>query len=41
MIDWIVTDEEEEIDGDEGKFIMNQPYSLKSNDEFALKLRNK
>ena len=23
MIDWIATDDEEEIDGDEGKFIMN------------------
>jgi hypothetical protein len=39
MIAWLVTDDEEELDGDVGKFLMDIPYSLKSNDEFARKER--
>jgi hypothetical protein len=37
MITWLVTDEEEALDGDAGRFLMDTPYSLKSNDEFARK----
>lgn len=40
MITWLVTDEEEALDGDAGRFLMDTPYSLKSNDEFARKERN-
>jgi len=40
MIVWLVTDDEDNLDGDEGKFSLDQPYSLKSNDEFARKQRN-
>lgn len=39
MIEWIEVDDEADIDGDEGKFYLNLPYSLKSNDEFARKQR--
>ena len=41
MIEWIQTDDDADLDGDEGKFCLDQPYSLKSNDEFARKLRQK
>ena len=37
MIEWLQTDEDEEIDGDEGKFLMDEPYDLKNNDEFDRK----
>ena len=40
MINWLQTDEDEDIDGDEGKFIMDEPYDLKNNDEFDRKQRN-
>ena len=40
MITWLKTDEEEALDGDAGRFLMDTPYSLKSNDEFARKERN-
>lgn len=37
---WLQTDEESELDGEQGRYLMNTPYSLKSNDEFARKQRN-
>ena len=40
MIQWLVTDEDEELDGDAGRFLMDTAYSLKSNDEFARKQQN-
>lgn len=40
MIVWLQTDEEGELDGEQGRFLMDTPYSLKSNDEFARKQRN-
>jgi hypothetical protein len=40
MIHWIETDDEGDLDGDSGKFDLSEPYSLKSNDEFARKKRN-
>lgn len=40
MIVWLQTDEESELDGEQGHFLMDTPYSLKSNDEFARKERN-
>ena len=40
MITWLVTDEEEALDGDAGRYLMDTAYSLKSNDEFARKQRN-
>ena len=41
MIEWIETDDDEDMDGDEGKYYLSLPYSLKSNDEFARKQRQK
>lgn len=40
MIQWIETDEEANLDGDEGKYDLSEAYSLKLNDEFARKKRN-
>jgi hypothetical protein len=40
MIEWIETDEEAALDGEDGKYDLSEPYSLKSNDEFARKKRN-
>ena len=35
MITWLQTDDEGGMDEDAGKYTMDSPYSLKSNDEFA------
>lgn len=40
MIMWLQTDEESELDGDAGRYVMDTPYSLRSNDEFAKKGKN-
>lgn len=37
---WIVTDDEGDLEGEDGKNNLEEPYSLKSNDEFARKQRN-
>lgn len=39
MINWLMTDEEGQIDGDEDKYQMDLPYDLKNNDEFDRKRR--
>lgn len=40
MIIWLKTDEEGDLDENQGRYIMDTPYSLKSNDEFARKKNN-
>ena len=32
---------DENVEDDQGRYVLDQPYSLKSNDEFARKLRNR
>ena len=41
MIDWIQRDDDEVVEGDDQKYSLDQPYSLKSNDEFERKVRNR
>ena len=40
MIVWLQTDDDGELDPNAGRYLMDTPYSLKSNDEFARKQRN-
>ena len=40
MTKWLTTDEDGDLDGEQGRFIMDTPYSLKSNDVIATKQRN-